>query len=188
MNRPQDSIWDRFHGYPDERYGDLELAARKSDAGELTEAAAAELLEEVRARRGRFDGRQSSFGPSGQFAAVLCVLFGSGIWLAWPSRNAEPVLTGMGACLALACAIGVWWLVITRRFRPRWRRTHFVILSEQEHLADCLARRICPDCAYPLNSLPPAIDAIPERGLELGPRACPECGVKWPLVPSEKTW
>jgi hypothetical protein len=40
----------------------------------------------------------------------------------------------------------------------------------------------CPDCAYDLTGVP---SAIPESrlGLSTGPRACPECGASWPLVP-----
>jgi hypothetical protein len=40
----------------------------------------------------------------------------------------------------------------------------------------------CPDCAYDLTGVPPAIPR--ERlGLNSGPRACPECGASWPLLP-----
>ncbi len=38
----------------------------------------------------------------------------------------------------------------------------------------------CPDCNYPLNTVLPAFTG-PARGC--GPKACPECGSPWPLVP-----
>lgn len=40
----------------------------------------------------------------------------------------------------------------------------------------------CPDCQYDLTGVPAAIP-VERVGLETGPRACPECGCAWPLVP-----
>jgi hypothetical protein len=49
--------------------------------------------------------------------------------------------------------------------------------------ADALAARRCLRCGYSLERLPQAIDPALLDGLQVGPLECPECGLRWPLVP-----
>lgn len=44
-----------------------------------------------------------------------------------------------------------------------------------------LRDRCCPDCGYDLVTVKPAFE--PSMLHVIGPRACPECGSPWPLVP-----
>jgi hypothetical protein len=44
-----------------------------------------------------------------------------------------------------------------------------------------LRNRCCPDCGYDLVTVKPAFE--PSMLHVIGPRACPECGSPWPLVP-----
>jgi hypothetical protein len=52
---------------------------------------------------------------------------------------------------------------------------------------DLLLRRarpgLCGGCSYDVASLPPAIDPGVTLGEPIGPARCPECGMRWPLVP-----
>lgn len=43
--------------------------------------------------------------------------------------------------------------------------------------------RDCPHCTYDLEGCPPGIAVEDNYGLDIGPRACPECGCPWPLIP-----
>src|SRR5688572_4178086 len=45
------------------------------------------------------------------------------------------------------------------------------------------ARRTCPSCQYDLSSLPSALPGIEANDRGTGPAVCPECGLRWPLVP-----
>ncbi len=56
-------------------------------------------------------------------------------------------------------------------------------LSEDDAKSMVLSLRKCPDCGYALEGLHPSIGMIEGNGVALGPRACPECGARWPLVP-----
>lgn len=49
--------------------------------------------------------------------------------------------------------------------------------------AEVLSRRICPDCGYRLGDLRCEINPDEVHGLWIGPRACPECGSPWPMIP-----
>jgi hypothetical protein len=49
--------------------------------------------------------------------------------------------------------------------------------------AQALAQRRCPDCAWRLAEIPPAIDPKAIGGVNTGPAACPRCKRPWPLVP-----
>ncbi len=61
--------------------------------------------------------------------------------------------------------------------------------QRQKRSRACMSRWLacrCPACSYELEGLdhiPPAQVAF----VELGPSACPECGVAWPLVPPALT-
>lgn len=50
-------------------------------------------------------------------------------------------------------------------------------------LRGSVSQRACPTCAYALDGLPSAIEPRLLKGLDPGPRVCPECGTLWPLVP-----
>lgn len=41
----------------------------------------------------------------------------------------------------------------------------------------------CQACGYHVESLPPALDPDLTFGEAIGPARCPECGLRWPLVP-----
>jgi hypothetical protein len=55
---------------------------------------------------------------------------------------------------------------------------------------DLLFRRdragLCQACRYEVASLPPAIDPSMTFGETIGPARCPECGLRWPLVPRSR--
>ncbi len=40
----------------------------------------------------------------------------------------------------------------------------------------------CSGCGYALGGLPPGFGTEPIEDLAMGPRACPECGRRWPAV------
>jgi hypothetical protein len=44
-------------------------------------------------------------------------------------------------------------------------------------------KRLCPGCGYDLRGSPPGLPLDRLGGVDVGPRACPECGSVWPLVP-----
>lgn len=58
----------------------------------------------------------------------------------------------------------------------RWRRG-------RRTPAEKLKESICMDCGYSLAETKPAIAAKDLDGLWVGPRACPECGAPWPMLP-----
>lgn len=42
--------------------------------------------------------------------------------------------------------------------------------------------RRCPACKYDFLGIPDAVPAAALGGVEIGPRACPGCGRRWPLL------
>ena len=70
--------------------------------------------------------------------------------------------------------LGAWFLVVILFFpiEQRWFARRIRARLEQ---------RLCPDCGYDLNGVPPAFEKD-ERGI-IGPKICPECASPWPLVP-----
>jgi len=54
------------------------------------------------------------------------------------------------------------------------------VLRTRKRLRATLQSRQCPGCGYDLTAL---ADGTDPGGGVLGPAVCPECGVRWPLVP-----
>ncbi len=78
---------------------------------------------------------------------------GVGEWMLW---------------IAAAGMLAVLFLSLRRRLPAR-------IAKQQRN-------GLCPDCGYQLRGI--GHDAVLHgAGLDLGPAQCPECGVRWPLVP-----
>jgi hypothetical protein len=75
------------------------------------------------------------------------------------------IVVGELMVIAIAAAGLLLW-----RWRPRGR------------LFRALSRRHCPDCRYDLRGLEAGLDPA-ALGRDIGPRACPECGAAWPLLP-----
>jgi rRNA maturation protein Nop10 len=46
-----------------------------------------------------------------------------------------------------------------------------------------LRHATCPDCGYRLAETQPAFPPAECLGVWFGPRACPECGSAWPMIP-----
>jgi hypothetical protein len=90
------------------------------------------------------------------------------------------LIVGVGAFAGL---VVIWRFFVMRRYRVRWKGAHVEISSELDDAIESIELRRCPDCHYSLVDLHPRLAKLPYKGEELGPRACPECGVKWPLVP-----
>lgn len=73
------------------------------------------------------------------------------------------------ALLPFISPVMIWALIlmslqIPRRVRKRAR--------------NAIDHQACPDCGYDLRNL-----SGPDTPHPVGPAACPECGVRWPLVP-----
>jgi hypothetical protein len=49
--------------------------------------------------------------------------------------------------------------------------------------AQRLIEKKCPDCGYDLAACDDAVPLRLRPRMHLGPRACPECGIGWPLPP-----
>lgn len=97
----------------------------------------------------------------GRTAMWLVVMYS--FWLA--------LVTGWGAWLfAVFLVIGVIASARSTRTRLRLARHQ----AREGH---------CPDCGYDLTGLPDAIGPERTGGIRSGPRACPECGAGWPLIP-----
>jgi len=109
----------------------------------------------------------SPFYVSTQIVSVSVVFFGQ-VAIALLSRGggafARTYFLWIFVVLVWVALFGVQWPV--RRVRRMVRAT--------------LERRQCPDCGYDLQALTELPDPVSQA---LGPRACPECGVRWPLVP-----
>lgn len=112
---------------------------------------------------------------------------------AWPgSRSRLPLLSGWGISLTLLIASAVvlalfqlggsGWLVLpiflVLPSLGTWRgwRT-------SRGFDRALNEDRCCDCGYPLADVPPGLP-VDLAGVNVGPRACPECGAAWPLVPA----
>lgn len=52
-----------------------------------------------------------------------------------------------------------------------------------KRLKRSLSELTCPDCSYPMTSIPAAIDPALSGGVNIGPERCHECGCRWPLIP-----
>ncbi|CAG1005443.1 hypothetical protein PHYC_03231 [Phycisphaerales bacterium] len=79
---------------------------------------------------------------------------------------------GLSAAWLASAGVGVLLLLLILYFH-----------RGRQSAADVLARRICPDCGYRLFDLRCEINLDEIHGLWIGPRACPECGSPWPMVP-----
>lgn len=56
-------------------------------------------------------------------------------------------------------------------------------LGSMPRLNRALRRAQCPDCGFDLSHHPPLFDADPHKG-PVCPERCPECGGRWPLLPT----
>lgn len=73
------------------------------------------------------------------------------------------------AFLSFIAPVFTWVFVIILYQIPRRIRTR---------ARHAIESSVCPDCGYDLANL-----CLPDTQNPLGPSACPECGVGWPLVP-----
>lgn len=107
------------------------------------------------------DWHWASWIPS--MGMLLCLLLVNG-WL--PSLRSLPV-TWMLPYGILACYLAPW-------VYARWKSA-----KVREKGCDVLMNSACPCCGYDLRGVPCGIVSAPE----FGPRRCPECVLRWPLVP-----
>ncbi len=120
------------------------------------------------------------------------------------SRKAWIAGMGMGVCMILGQAVSGAYLLKGYTLSLKPNGYHLIplfgivtgivmcFLSRPALRASriwrrALARR-CPDCNYDLSAshADPPLDPQ-ARGINLGPRHCPECGALWPLVPPPVT-
>lgn len=78
----------------------------------------------------------------------------------------------------------VWLAALILPFIWAWQSDlgPFRGLMHARRLRRSLNDRRCCDCGYSLEGAVPGIP-IGTAGVNVGPRACPECGCAWPLVP-----
>ena len=124
----------------------------------------------ISVRRGPEDGTAS--GRRDRWISVTLV--GAALLIVLMSMAAfmsGRLFTSYSGQIGLVCfvALFVGILIFARR--------RFVALSRTT------PQRACPTCGYDLKGLPPAIETGMLKGLDAGPRVCPECGTLWPLVP-----
>lgn len=167
-----------------------ERAASMADAGTLTESEARQLLAHHRARvDGIFREATRSAHPrrgehKGAGAAIGSWILGAAA-IGLLSRLSTVEWIILATATAMVIGFRLWLGYLSGRYRVRREGAQLEFASASTHIAECLRRRACPECDYGLSGIHPNIDLMPERGVELGPRACPECGAKWPLVPKE---
>lgn len=165
-------------------------AAAMADAGALTEAHADQLVADYRARVDEIfrTERRSAHQPrvlskSAGAAIGSWIIVAAAIGLLSRLRVVEWLV--LASAIAIVVCFQVWLGFMNGRFKVRRTGAQIEFANAPTHMAECLRRRLCPECDYELSGIHPSIDALPERGQELGPRACPECGAKWPLVPQQ---
>lgn len=98
-----------------------------------------------------------------------------------PPILTRPVGLGVSPAFTMPAFIVSVWAAVFLAQRP--------IRQVRTRIRATLNARQCPDCGYDLESLTESGDAAIQL---LGPTACPECGVRWPLVPpmpvDERGW
>jgi ribosomal protein S27AE len=193
-DRHRASSWDDFGDDPESRVELYERAAAMADAGTLSEADAQWLVQEYRNRviKATFAAgvpakpgerpATSAWSPEGVGTLIaFAVLSGAAIW--WPASAPSGVWTVVLPGVAVAVGLVVWIVILRGRYRFRRRGGQLEFASAAAHVEESLTRRMCPDCGYALEGLHPSIGLIEGNGVAFGPRACPECGTRWPLVP-----
>ena len=165
-----------------------ERAAAMADAGSLTPEDGVRLLADYRARVDQIfrTERRSAHQPrvlskSAGAAIGSWIIVAAAIGLL--SRLTVVEWLVLASAIAIVVCFRVWLGFMSGRFKVRRTGAQIEFANAPTPMAECLRRRLCPECDYALGGIHPSIDALSERGLELGPRACPECGAKWPLVP-----
>lgn len=102
-------------------------------------------------------------------------------WIDTPVRTLGAVIAALSVCFALILYVdrlvaAVFIAVFAGGVLSAWRN------SRRASLTRALKQRSCPDCGYDLRGTPRGIDPS-VLGLDIGPRRCPECGARWPLLP-----
>lgn len=98
-----------------------------------------------------------------------------------PRIRMKRVLIGLGAALLATGVLFAFAPILS--FFGLFVILPFVMTDDVPRQArDRLNIGSCPDCGYSLVGVRPGIP-IERAGLDAGPRACPECGCAWPLVP-----
>lgn len=100
-------------------------------------------------------------------ASTIMIVFASSAGSTQPPRPAFMHLMTMLSFAAMASYLLPW---IAGWWTRRWLHRRAVRV---------LRESACPDCDYDLRGVPYGITAAPE----FGPRRCPECMLRWPLVP-----
>lgn len=91
-------------------------------------------------------------------------------------RMFAPVI-GVGVGQVILSLTGIGLILWGFSMRPYTRRVEGAL---KRRAAGC-----CPDCGYDLTGVPRAMDG---PGAALGPRACIECEMPWPLVVPERVF
>lgn len=190
-DRHRASSWGDFGDDPESRVELFDRAAAMADAGTLSGEDGERLVLEHRERvkkaratseRSVQHGRLSPWSPEGAGSLFAAGVIGAAaIW--WPASGPSVVWTVVLPGVAVAVGMVVWIVILRGRYRSRRRGGTLEFASAAAHVEESMTRRKCPDCGYALEGLHPSIAAIEGNGVAFGPRACPECGTRWPLVP-----
>jgi hypothetical protein len=125
----------------------------------------------------------------------------------WTQRRARPTLLSqfvtMFVGVMFACAPGVAAYLLGWKMLPLYAgaglllgsplfvavayRSRYFGESTGDNAVDQamerFANRCCVDCNHDLSKAASALPVEPMEGTNIGPRACPNCGTPWPLVP-----
>lgn len=149
--------------------------ANSSPASEELAAAATELLTARHAHRATLTrlkrGRDKDASPVGLRLITLAQLVSYSSLLMVFSVTMMPVLRSAVWLMLVTAFVGLAGIIFFG-----WRRSVSRRVDERQRAGKC------PDCAYDVGGLgdDPALDGLVPG---CGPASCPECGVKYPLVP-----
>lgn len=94
-------------------------------------------------------------------------------------------LIGFDFFILITVLIFAVYSLIFLALLPLWLVVHLLRRNRRNRCRRALSTRRCPDCDYDLSTS----DAFPPDqmlSLHVGPRACTECGVPWPLLPPNR--